>query len=676
MPSYVTPGLYFETVDTAPSQSDSSRVDIAAFIGIANQGPLHQPTRITSMAQFQAIFGGFIATSYLAYTVKAFFENGGVYCYIVRIATREAASATVELLDETHQSALHITASSPGAWGNDLSIFLTHASTFATQTKLSREYSDKRDVSLVESVVGFPVGSLVKVFQQQESKPIVTYNIVTASSPERNVLTWKTPLSDIYNLQEPLSLETVEFSLTVSRTGQIRELFPGLSLVPQHERYIQRIINEASSQLIRVDECVIERLIRVEISQGTGDAEYLANPDKFAQYIPDPTLLVRSLPDPTLLKNGSVKLNGGRDGLAELQPEDLIGDPLSEVKRGLRTLEDLRDVAIVAMPDLIVPPMSVRALGNGFQTTSEQVEQQNTVPTQKRGVTLLDAPVGKSLMQQTHEQAPRFSLEQVFQVQQAMIEHCEAQQRCIALLDPPSDELGRVLGIGEIQSWRRRFDSSYAALYYPQLLVRDPLHVGGQVLRAIPPCGHVAGMCARIDAEAGGAYRAPANEELHWVQAVDIDVTVPEHGMLNSLSINCIRAFPGRGVRIYGARTISSNPSWRYVNVRRLFIMLKRAIEAATQWAAFEPHGFELRSTLVLTITTLLESLWQQGALVGSKPSDAFFVKCDDKNNPPDAVEEGRLLVEVGVAPSMPAEFVIFRIGRTLDTLEITEEGV
>jgi uncharacterized protein len=270
------------------------------------------------------------------------------------------------------------------------------------------------------------------------------------------------------------------------------------------------------------------------------------------------------------------------------------------------------------------------------------------------------------------EQFPGFSPDDVARVQQAMIDFCEQQKRCMALLDPPVQAGGIVASVAEIQNWRGRFDSKYAALYYPQLLVYDPLRLGGQIVRAIPPCGHVAGMFARVDRETG-VHRAPANEELNWVQGTNVNITGDVQGMLNPLGINCIRTFPGRGIRIYGARTLSSDPSWRYVNVRRLFIMIERSLEAAMQWTVFEQNNFALHQTLVATISTFLETLWLQGAFAGSSSSDAFFVKIDDQNNPPELADKGELLVEVGVAPAIPAEFVIFRIGITLDQLNITE---
>jgi phage tail sheath protein FI len=139
------------------------------------------------------------------------------------------------------------------------------------------------------------------------------------------------------------------------------------------------------------------------------------------------------------------------------------------------------------------------------------------------------------------------------------------------------------------------------------------------------------------------------------------------------VGINCLRAFPGRGIRVWGARTLSSDPAWRYVNVRRLMLMIEEAVDEATQWAVFEPHDSTLRQTLVHGVAGFLDTVWRQGALVGVTAEEAFYVKCDETTNPPDRVDRGQLVVEVGVAPTRPAEFVVFRVGRTVEELELVE---
>jgi len=272
-----------------------------------------------------------------------------------------------------------------------------------------------------------------------------------------------------------------------------------------------------------------------------------------------------------------------------------------------------------------------------------------------------------------NETVPTFSLDEIFYVQQALITHCEAMKYRIAVLDPPLFSQGKESRELEgIQTWRNRFDSKFAALYFPWALVYDPLQVGGKLVRAVPPSGHVTGTYANFD-QSVGVHRAPANLELKWIQDLMMDVSADVQGLLNPAGINCLRAFPGRGLRVYGARTVSSQPSWIYVNVRRLMMMIEKAVENALQWAVFEPNDFRLRLSVTNVLTGFLESIYQAGALQGATDRQAFFVKCNASNNPPAVTDAGQFIAEIGVAPAIPAEFIVFRVGRTQDRLEITE---
>jgi phage tail sheath protein FI len=255
-----------------------------------------------------------------------------------------------------------------------------------------------------------------------------------------------------------------------------------------------------------------------------------------------------------------------------------------------------------------------------------------------------------------------------------MIEHCEAHYDRVAVLDASIRRGGADFSISEIQSWRSLFESQrgFGALYYPWVKVVDPLRTGASSTRQVPPSGHIAGLYARGDLSVG-VHRAPANQELYWAEDVTALVGDEAQGVLNPDGINCIRAFPGRGIRVYGARTLSSDPDWRYVNVRRLLSMIEEALDESTQWAVFEPHDLIIRQTLTISISGFLTSLWQQGALVGETAAEAYYVKCDDETNPPESVDQGKLIAEIGVAPTNPAEFIVFRIGRTVEELEIVE---
>jgi phage tail sheath protein FI len=243
-------------------------------------------------------------------------------------------------------------------------------------------------------------------------------------------------------------------------------------------------------------------------------------------------------------------------------------------------------------------------------------------------------------------------------VQGKMIAHCENAGDRMAILDAPRDMLPQ-----DVLEWRMNkagYDSKFATLYWPWIEVMDPLtnrpiHV--------PPSGHVAGIWARTDGTRG-VHKAPANEVVLGANGLAFQITGDEQGALNKAGINCIRAFPGRGIRVWGARTTSSDPEWRYLNVRRLFNYISESIMEGTQWAVFEPNDERLWIQLRMAATNFLTRTWREGALFGATPGEAFFVKCDAETNPPDVVEAGQVVVEIGIAPVKPAEFIIFRISQ------------
>ena len=268
-------------------------------------------------------------------------------------------------------------------------------------------------------------------------------------------------------------------------------------------------------------------------------------------------------------------------------------------------------------------------------------------------VTMLVVP---DLMQSYQD--GEMSLEDVQAVQQAAYEHCEQVKYCFAILDSPPD-----LTPQKVREWRlsANFDSKYAALYYPWIETADMVKGKGTV--RIPPSGHIAGVYARSDTERG-VHKAPANEVVRGATGLPIQVTRPEQDSLNPIGINCIRAFPGRGIRIWGARTVSSDPAWRYINVRRLFNMVEESIERGTQWVVFEPNDPDLWARVRRDVKAFLSTVWTSGALFGGTPDEAFYVKCDEELNPPAVRDLGQLIIEIGIAPVKPAEFVIFRISQ------------
>ena len=293
---------------------------------------------------------------------------------------------------------------------------------------------------------------------------------------------------------------------------------------------------------------------------------------------------------------------------AQIQPASFVGDV--SARSGLEGLEVAEEVTMVCCPDL----MSAHQTG------------------------MLDRDGVKA-------------------VQLGMIAHCERMGDRMAILDPVPD-----LNPQAVQRWRERdtnYDSKFAALYYPWLKVDGP---DGRPL-AVPPCGHIAGIYARNDTERG-VHKAPANEVIRGALEPATQVTKGEQDLLNPIGVNCIRTFTGRGVRLWGARTLSSDPAWRYVNVRRLFNYVEKSIERGTQWVVFEPNDGDLWARVQRDVSAFLTGAWRDGMLFGTTPSQAFYVKCDEETNPPDVRDRGQLVVEIGLAPVKPAEFVIFRLSQ------------
>ncbi len=252
----------------------------------------------------------------------------------------------------------------------------------------------------------------------------------------------------------------------------------------------------------------------------------------------------------------------------------------------------------------------------------------------------------------------KLDLDLVKNIQGMMITHCERMGDRVAILDAPPN-----LSPQEVKNWRMNvagFDSSYAAMYYPWIKVMDPV---SNKLINIPPSGHMAGIWARND-NTRGVHKAPANEVVQGAVGLAYQTTKGEQDTLNPIGVNCVRSFPGRGIRVWGARTLTSDPAWRYINVRRLFNYVEKSIENGTQWVVFEPNDRKLWARVRRDVTGFLKTVWRDGALFGSAPEEAFYVKCDDELNPPESRDLGRLIIEIGLAPVKPAEFVIFRISQ------------
>jgi uncharacterized protein len=314
------------------------------------------------------------------------------------------------------------------------------------------------------------------------------------------------------------------------------------------------------------------------------------------------------------LQAAGKRLTGGKDGV-EPSPDDLAGeeadpDDVDVKATGLEALGEIDDIAIVALPD-----------GGALSTT--------------------DAIQGAA---------------------DRLISHAERDRYRIAVVDAPVNS-----SISEVREFRGKFDSKYAALYHPWIEILDPLfpNVPGVPPRKLllPPSGFVTGIYARSDIERG-VHKAPANETVRGLTKFEININKARQDVLNPEGVNCLRFFEGRGNRVWGARTMSSDPEWKYVNVRRLFIYIEHSIDKATQWAVFEPNNERLWTNIRRSVEDFLYVLWRDGALIGAKPEEAFFVRCDRTTMTQNDLDNGRMICLVGVAPSRPAEYVIFRIGQ------------
>jgi len=267
-------------------------------------------------------------------------------------------------------------------------------------------------------------------------------------------------------------------------------------------------------------------------------------------------------------------------------------------------------------------------------------------------------------------EAELIDIDQLHGVMELMVSLCEGAadgdvpnppNRMVILDSPPDRVKPQDVSLWLTEDFNRR--STFAALYYPWIQVPNPRN-GGRPIN-IPPSGHMAGIWSRTD-ETRGVYKAPANEVPKGVIGLAYDCNFREQELLNPIGINCIRPFPNRGIRVWGARTLvePEMTEWRYISVRRLVSYIEKSIELGTQWVVFEPNDRDLWERVKRTVNNFLTRLWREGALYGASPSEAFYVKCDEELNTPDTMILGRLYVEIGVCPVRPAEFVIFRVSQ------------
>jgi hypothetical protein len=637
-----TPGVYIHPVDAGQGLVAATRTDIAGFAGIAERGPIGLPVTVRSMRQFESVFGGYIGGGYLAYAVRGFFENGGIQCRVCRVAAAEAtaASASIRLADGRFGSTIR--ASSAGTWGNALTVTITpsrQADTIATGAESAR-------TCRVASTQGFDRLALVRISQDG----IELWRIVAAVDPARSSLhwthpepglraEWEEPLAGI-DLGRPFRIERIDYDLTFRERGRLAGVFGALSPVPGAPRHAAAILRLPRALSSTTVDSQLDQNLAAAPPPGLVDIEDGTSPDWAAVPVIAP-------------EGATLSLGGGVDGLTLLAPEDYV-------RHGLAPLEAARDVAILACPDIHIQPVRVER---------ETLPQPGIDPCEPCVTPAAPAP---TFAWPEAELPPVFTPAQIYRVQAEMIEQCERLRDRVALIDPPYATASKsALGPGPVRNWRSRFDSAFGVLAFPWLQAPDPLRRNRT--RAVPPSGHIAGQYAAGDL-ASGYPRAVADEPFAWALAATADVSAPVHGLLNSEGINVMAARSGRSLRNLGARAMSSDPTWRFASTRRLVSMLRDALDVATQWAAFEPNDDRTRLLLSENISAFLDRLWRQGALAGPVAEHAYAVRCDESNNSANSRADGRLHVDIAIAPCAPLEFIVLRIGRQANAFELTEE--
>lgn len=625
------PGVYIDEVQL-PGPIAGVGTSTAAFVGPARTGPINQPTAITNWTQFVDAFGvaddlGPYITApqvFVTHAVRGFFDNGGANCYFVRVGT--AARASLILADRGAgggKPALVVTAKDEGAAGNTLQVAVQDANiaqgvnAVRAEGALANASNDQATLANAADAAKFLPGDIVVLIEGAKNERAEIASIAAA------VIKLKANLQNTFG-GGTLRIADLSPGQAQIRVDQTAGIEPGTYLS----------IAQAAVTEVAVVQAVVAATKTVALSQPLTKTYTMA--------AADPAVTMKSAEFTLKIS----QQGGGAETFDKLSMDARHSRYFRRIVASTTADVDLADPPSPNVPPSNLPAvLAATALAGG---KSDDISQIGT-PEYKAGIDALERidEVNIICVPDRTDQS----------VQTHMIDHCESMQDRFAILDPAAGAAPADIATqrGLVSS-----DGGYGALYYPRIVIDNPVADGELT---IPPSGHMAGVYARTD-DRRGVHKAPANEAVRAAIRLERTLTDDEQGPLNEQGINVIRAFPGSGIRVWGARTIApkDRTQWRYVNVRRLLLFLEESIQEGTQFAVFEPNNLSLWGQLKRQVTDFLTRVWKDGALFGATADEAFRVRIDDELNPPDLIALGQLTIEVIVRPTTPAEFVIFRI--------------
>lgn len=628
------PGVYIDEVQV-PGAIAGVSTSIAAFVGPARRGPMNKAVFLTSWTQFVDRFGPqdpqdpqgpFITDPqvWVAHALRGFFDNGGSACYFVRVGTGVQASRTLSDRTTPGRPTLVVMAKQEGTAGNNIQVEVQNANIVASVAAVREEItlvsaSNKQATAAnATDAARFRPGDIV-FLSEGANNDRVTVDRVSGVE-----ITFRENLTNIY---------------TAAGTLRIADLNPGQRRI----RLADTTGIEAGSYINITDGTNTEGQVVQSVERANKSiilSRGLTN--LYSMAAADPPVNLSTLEFTLILQTPGV----------ETYP-NLSMDPRHSRFFANIVNSQFVDVSFVDPPNPTTTPknlplaITATPLANGADDDLSQFRSPAFAPRFRAGIDALERVDDVSILcvpDRTDQD-----------IQAYMIAHCEKMQDRFAILDP-----GRNVDPTGIRTQRDLLnsDGGYAAMYYPRIKISDPLGNGRVV---IPPSGHIAGLYARTDNDRG-VFKAPANDTLREVLDLERTLTDGEQGPLNENGVNVIRFFTGRGIRVWGARTISTSTQWRYVNVRRLLLFIEESIQEGTQFAVFEPNNIELWGRVKRQVSDFLTRLWSEGALFGLTADDAFSVRIDEDLNPPSVRQLGQLIIEVKLFPTTPAEFIVFRI--------------